>query len=86
MITALRAEDMLCADETPTNVLRADTDAHGEPVSGSPHALTVRTPDARLVWYAPIDIGSRRPSPNSPAPSDRLQHDGNLVCFPPMQL
>jgi Transposase IS66 family len=55
--TALRAEDVLCADETPTNVIRANTDAHGEPVAGSPHAVTVRTSDARLVYYAPI--GSR---------------------------
>jgi Transposase IS66 family/Family of unknown function (DUF6444) len=57
MKTALRAEDVLCADETPTNVIHQDTDAHGEPIPGSPHAVTVRTPDARLVWYAPI--GSR---------------------------
>jgi hypothetical protein len=57
MTTALRAEDVLCADETPTNVVHKDTDEHGEPVAGSPHAVTVRTPDARLVWYAPI--GSR---------------------------
>jgi transposase len=57
MTAALRAEDVLCADETPTNVIGKDTDTHGEPVPGSPHAVTVRTPDARLVWYAPI--GSR---------------------------
>jgi transposase len=57
MITALRTEEVLCADETPTNVIHHSTDAHGEPVAGSPHAVTVRTPDARLVWYAPI--GSR---------------------------
>jgi hypothetical protein len=57
MITALRAEEVLCADETPTNVIRHSIDAHGEPVTGSPHAVTVRTPDARLVYYAPI--GSR---------------------------
>lgn len=54
---APRAEDVLRADETPTNVIRKDTDADGEPVAGSPHAVTVRTPDARLVYYAPI--GSR---------------------------
>ena len=59
MKTALRAEDVLCADETPTNVIHKDTDAHGEPVPGSPHAVTVRTPDARLVWYAPIDSRSK---------------------------
>jgi transposase len=57
MRTALRAEEVLCGDETPTNVIRPDTDAHGAPVPGSAHAVTVRTPDARLVWYAPI--GSR---------------------------
>ncbi|MFZ0120726.1 MAG: IS66 family transposase [Pseudonocardiaceae bacterium] len=57
MKTALRAEEVLCADETPTNVIGKDTDAHGQPVPGSPHAVTVRTPDARLVYYAPI--GSR---------------------------
>ncbi|MGH3951909.1 MAG: IS66 family transposase [Pseudonocardiaceae bacterium] len=57
MRTALRAEDVLCVDETPTNVVHTDTDAQGEPQPGSAHAVTVRTPDARLVWYAPI--GSR---------------------------
>jgi len=29
MRTALRAEDVLCADETPTNVIGKDTDEHG---------------------------------------------------------
>ena len=57
MITALRAQDVLCADETPTNVVSTGTDEHGESVAGSAYAVTVRTPDARLVWYAPI--GSR---------------------------
>ncbi len=57
MKTALRAEEVLCADETPTNVIHKDTDTHGQPIPGSPHAVTVRTPDARLVYYAPI--GSR---------------------------
>ncbi|MCA1681936.1 MAG: transposase, partial [Actinobacteria bacterium] len=57
MAQALRAEDVLCGDETPTNVISKNTDEHGQPVPGAPHAVTVRTPDARLVWYAPI--GSR---------------------------
>lgn len=57
MTTALRAEDVLCADETPANVIHKNTDEHGQPVAGSPHAVTVRTPHARLVYYAPI--GSR---------------------------
>ncbi|MGH3718119.1 MAG: IS66 family transposase [Pseudonocardiaceae bacterium] len=52
MKAALRAEDVLCADETPTNVIRKNTDENGHPVPGSPPAVTVRTPDARLVWYA----------------------------------
>ncbi|MBV9730835.1 MAG: hypothetical protein JO309_15795 [Pseudonocardiales bacterium] len=47
MRAALRAEDVMCADENPTTVIHHDTD--GEPVAGSPHAVTVRTPDARLV-------------------------------------
>ncbi|MCA1694008.1 MAG: IS66 family transposase [Actinobacteria bacterium] len=57
MKAALRAEDVVCADETPTNVIHKDTDEQGQPVPGSPHAVTVRTPDARLVWYAAM--GSR---------------------------
>jgi transposase len=57
MKTALRTEEALCSDETPTNVIHKDTDTHGQPMPGSPHAVTVRTPDARLVYYAPI--GSR---------------------------
>ncbi|MGH3897327.1 MAG: IS66 family transposase [Pseudonocardiaceae bacterium] len=57
MKAALRAEDVVCADETPTNVISKNTDEHGQPVPGSPHAVTVRTPDARLVWYAAM--GSR---------------------------
>ncbi|MGH3771713.1 MAG: IS66 family transposase, partial [Pseudonocardiaceae bacterium] len=57
MKTALRAEDVVCADETPTNVIHKNTDEHGQPLPGAPHAVTVRTPDARLVWYAAM--GSR---------------------------
>jgi hypothetical protein len=57
MKTALRDENVLSADETPTTVIPKDTDTHGEPVAGCPHAVTVRTPDARLVYDAPI--GSR---------------------------
>jgi transposase len=57
MPQTLRAEEVLCGDETPTHVISKNTDEHGQPAPGSPHAVTVRTPDARLVWYAPI--GSR---------------------------
>lgn len=60
MTQALHAEEVLCGDENPTNVVHKDTDEHGQPMPGSPHAVTVRTPDARLVYYAPI--GSRSKS------------------------
>ena len=69
MKAALRAEDVLCADETPTNVIHKDTDAHGEPLPGSPHAVTVRTPDARLS-------GTPRSAP-APRPPSR-----GWVCWP----
>lgn len=50
MKTALRAEQALCADETPANVIR-HASKDGTP-AGSPQVITVRTPDERLVWYA----------------------------------
>jgi transposase len=53
MIAALRAEDVLCAHETPVNVV-TNVDSDGEPADGSPHVVAVRTPDARLVWYKEI--------------------------------
>jgi transposase len=59
MRAALRAEDVLCADETPTNVIGKTTDTHGVPVGGAPHAVTVRTPDSRLVWYAAMSSRSK---------------------------
>jgi uncharacterized membrane-anchored protein YhcB (DUF1043 family) len=52
MRAALRGEDVLCGDESPVNVLRNDLDDNGEQVTGAPHAVTLRTPDARLIWYA----------------------------------
>lgn len=51
MKTALRAEEALCADETPVNVIR-NTGPDGAVVPGSPHVITVRTPGERLIWYA----------------------------------
>jgi len=57
MKAALQAEDVLCGDETPANVITKDTDEHGETVPGAPDAETLRTPDARLIWYAAM--GSR---------------------------
>jgi hypothetical protein len=55
MKDALRAEESLCGDESPVNVLRRDLDeATGEPLAGSPHLLAVRTPWPGLVWYTGI--------------------------------
>jgi len=51
MKAALRAEQVLCADETPVSVIR-NTGEDGAVVAGSPHVVTVRTPGERLVWYA----------------------------------
>jgi hypothetical protein len=58
MKDALRAEDVLCGDESPVNMLRKDTDAFGRPLPGAPHAVTLRTPDQRLIWYVPINSRS----------------------------
>ena len=60
MKAALRAEDVLCGDESPVNVLTNDLDEDtGEEVAGAPHAVTLRTPDARLVWYAAMPSRSK---------------------------
>jgi transposase len=59
MTTALRAEDVLCGDESPVNVLENDLDEDGEQVKGAPHAVTLRTPDARLIWYAAMPSRSK---------------------------
>jgi hypothetical protein len=53
MVAALRAEDVLGADESPVNVVD-NLDAGGQPAAGSPHVVTVRTPEQRLVWYQAI--------------------------------
>jgi transposase len=50
MVKALRAEDVLCGDETPVNVAFKDTDeTTGESVPGAEHVITIRTPGERLV-------------------------------------
>ena len=51
MKAALGAEEALCADESPVNVIRNSGD-DGAVLAGSPHVVIVRTPDERLVWYA----------------------------------
>ncbi|TJZ96554.1 IS66 family transposase [Actinacidiphila oryziradicis] len=58
MKQALRAEDVLCGDESPVHVLDKDADTFGRPVPGTPHAVTVRTPDERLIWYVPMNSRS----------------------------
>lgn len=60
MTAALRGEDVLCGDESPVNVLANDLDeATGQQVAGAPHAVTLRTPDARLIWYAAMPSRSK---------------------------
>lgn len=60
MKAALSAEDVLCADETPVNIVRRNTDElTGEPVPGAPHVVVLRTPDGRLVWLTPIEARTK---------------------------
>jgi transposase len=40
MKDALQAEEVLCGDETPANVISKDTGPDGEAVPGAPHAVT----------------------------------------------
>ena len=59
MQAALAAEPALGADETPVDVLAPRTDPlTGEPETGSPHVLVVRTPAGKLTWLRAL--GSRR--------------------------
>ena len=57
MVGARRAEDVLCADETPVNVVD-NVDDDGGVATGSPHVVTIRTPDERLVWYREVTARS----------------------------
>jgi transposase len=59
MKAALRAEEVLCGDQSPVNVLENDLDATGEQVAGAPHAVTLRSTDARLVCYAAMTSRSK---------------------------
>ena len=53
MLAALLAEPVLTADESPVQVVTPASDPEtGQPVSGSPHVLAIRTPDERLAWLA----------------------------------
>jgi len=59
MQAALAAEPALGADETPVSVLAPDTSPEtGEPETGSPHVLVIRTPGGKLTWLQAL--GSRR--------------------------
>ena len=60
MRSALACEPVLCADETPVNIARKDTDDHGNPVPGAPHVTTVRTPEQRLVWYRALPARTKK--------------------------
>ncbi len=50
MKAALRAEPVLCGDETPVSVIR-NAGADGQVLAGSPHVVAIRGPDERLIWY-----------------------------------
>jgi transposase len=53
MLTALLAEPVLTADESPVQVVTPAVDPDtGQPVPGAPHVLAIRTPDERLAWLA----------------------------------
>jgi Transposase IS66 family len=55
MATALLAEPVLGADESPADVLHPDLDPEtGQPVPGAAQVMAIRTPDERLVWLQPL--------------------------------
>jgi transposase len=59
MQTALMAEPVLTADESPVEVVTPANDPQtGEPVKGAPHVMVIRTPDERLTWLT--GLTSRR--------------------------
>jgi hypothetical protein len=60
MRDALKAEQVLCGDETPVNIAFKDLDAAGEPVPGAEHVITIRTPDERLVLLAATGSRSKK--------------------------
>lgn len=57
MVAALRAQPVLCVDETSANVV-ANLDPDGNPAKGQAQVVTVRTPDERLVYYAAVTARS----------------------------
>ena len=63
MKTALRAEDVLCADETPTNVIHKDTDEQGQPLPG-PRTRSRCAPPMR-GWSG---MPRSAPDPRPPSP------------------
>lgn len=60
MRSALAAEPVLCADETPGNIARPDTDEDGQPVPGAPLVVCVHTPEQRLVWYRQLPARTKK--------------------------
>ena len=57
MKAALRAEPVMCGDETPVNIVHPDTGQHGEVVPGAPHVSRFADP-GRAAGMA-RRIGSR---------------------------
>jgi hypothetical protein len=52
---------------------------------GHAFVQSLRRGHYELGWESTNGIGSQRSSLNSPAPPDRRQHIGNLVCLSPRQ-
>ncbi|MGH3773963.1 MAG: IS66 family transposase [Pseudonocardiaceae bacterium] len=66
MTTALRAEPVLCSDETPTNVISKNTDAHRAPVPGEANRVWTFTRNLtvpRLEAVAPPEPDSSAARP-----------------------
>jgi hypothetical protein len=51
MKDALRAEEVLCGDETPVNVIRKGRRPDGKEAADAPHAAVIRTPDGRQAGH-----------------------------------
>jgi len=61
MQAALMGEPVLTADESPVEVVTPAVDeTTGQPVSGSPHVMVIRTPGERLVWLTALDSRSHK--------------------------
>src|SRR5262249_6240470 len=83
MRAALAAEPALGADETPVNVLAPDTDPEtGEPETGSPHVLVVRSPGREADLAAGAGVAARRGHHRHPGVLRRLPDHRRIRRLP----